>query len=125
MFTLLDLDDSKTLAIKVSDKLTHEDYEKHFIPMLEEHITKHGKVNIFIEAENFQGWEWEAAWDDFKTGIKHRNEFKKVAIVGDKAWEKWLSKTVGLFMDAEVKYFTHDQREEAVKWVKCCGHCKK
>jgi hypothetical protein len=117
MFEFLDLNDEKVFAIKVSNKLTHEDYEKTLIPKLESMIEKHGKISVLIEAVDFQGWEWQAAWDDFKMGITHRHAFNRAAIVGDKAWEEWLSKFAGVIMDADVKYFTHDQREEAVKWV--------
>ncbi len=47
---------------------------------------KDAKVKVFIDGTQLEGWELRAAWDDFKLGLKHKNEFEKIAILGNKKW---------------------------------------
>ena len=105
------------MAVKVSGKLTHQDYRDHFIPALEKAIIQHGTICLLLEASDFHGWEWQAAFDDFKTGIKHRKDFAKIAIAGDQAWEENLVRFARFFVNAEVRYFDHSRLDEAKNWL--------
>ena len=77
-------------VFKASGKLTDADYQQ-FIPRLEELIHEYGKISVLLELEDFHGWEPNAAWDDFKLGLAHPQDFERIAIVGDKAWEHWIA----------------------------------
>jgi len=117
MITFLEFADEKTLAMKVSGKLTHQDYEEFIIPKLELILATHDSAHVYIQAEDFHGWDFRAAWDDFSMGIKHRHEIDRVAIVGDQEWEQWLSKTVALMMKGEVRFFHPAQQQTAQDWI--------
>lgn len=108
------------LHVKASGKATHKDYVNTLIPSLEKEIADADshKINVLMEVADFHGWEIKAGWDDFKTGIKHRKNFNKVALVGDKKWEKVVSKFFSFFISAEVKYFDISQKDEAINWLK-------
>ena len=43
---------------------------------------KEPKVKVLIDGTELEGWELSAAWDDFKLGLKHGNEFENIAIFG-------------------------------------------
>ena len=104
------------LTIKVLGKLTHADYEV-ITPMIDsalESVTD-PKVKALIDATNLEGWELRAAWDDFKIGLKHGSEFKKVAIVGNKNWQEVAAKVGNWFISGEAKYF--EDLEPAVEWL--------
>jgi len=45
------------------------------IPALEQAIADSDKVGLLIEATDFHGWEWRAAFNDFKAGIKAPQRF--------------------------------------------------
>lgn len=110
------VEDNFYLTIKAIGKLTHEDYEK-ITPMLEsalEGITK-PKIKAFIDCKELEGWELEAAWDDFKLGLKHGNEFEKIAILNGKDWIKLGSKIASWFIAGEIKNFENE--DEAFKWL--------
>jgi len=47
--------------------------------------------------------------------MKHGKEFSKLAIVGNKPWEKYLSKIADWFVTGEVEYF--EKYQEAVNWL--------
>ena len=98
--------DQVFLDLKVVGKLTHADYEI-ITPMLDSAIIgiKHPKINVLIDALEFEGWELRAAWDDFKLGIKHGKEFQKIAIVGKENWHEYLAKVGNWFVAGQVKYF--------------------
>jgi|SRR5664279_2618274 SpoIIAA-like len=109
----------RTLVIKATERLTSQDYEKVFIPQLNQLIDKFGKIRVvFYLAENFTGWELGAAWDDAVFGIQHRHHFEKVAVVSDKKWMEWATKIGSYFIDGQVATYTPAEFQDAVTWVK-------
>ncbi len=103
-------------VVKATGVLTDEDYNV-FVPRLEELIREHGPISLLVEFENFKGWEPKAMWADFKLGLKHPDDFRKMAIVGEKAWHQVLAVMAKPFTSGEVKYFDHDQIQEAWDWI--------
>ena len=105
------------LLLKAVGKLTHVDYEI-ITPMLESAIKclEQTKINLLIDASEFEGWELRAAWDDFKLGLKHGAEFHKIAIVGNKKWQKYAAKIGSWFVAGEMQQF--EDLSSAIEWVK-------
>ena len=84
-------EEGKIVHVRVSGKLTQADYDK-LIPAWERIIANAGAMRLLLVMEDFHGWELGAAWDDLRFEMKHRNSVERVAMVGDKAWEKWMTK---------------------------------
>ena len=42
------------------------------------------KIKALIDGTDMEAWELRAAWDDFRLGLRHGNEFSKIAIYGNK-----------------------------------------
>jgi len=55
MITLAATEGSNLLSVKVSGKLTKENYED-FGPKVEALIHQHGKIRVLVELEDFHGW---------------------------------------------------------------------
>jgi len=104
-------------AFKASGKLTDADYQQ-FIPRLEALIQEYGKISVLLELKDFHGWETKAAWDDFKLGLAHPQDFERIAIVGDKAWEHWIALLAKPFTHARVRYFALSDRNAALDWLR-------
>ena len=104
------------LSLKAQGKLTHKDYET-ITPMINSALAevKEPKVKVFIDGTELEGWEPRAAWDDFKLGLKHGNEFEKIAIYGNKKWQEITAKIGGWFISGETKYFENE--EDAITWL--------
>ena len=68
--------------------------------------------------ENFLGWDMHAAWDDFSFGMTHWHHFEKMALVGDKAWEKISAQAADVLMRGEVRFFDLKERDTAWKWIR-------
>ncbi|MFV2058857.1 MAG: STAS/SEC14 domain-containing protein [Thiohalomonadales bacterium] len=104
------------LSLKATGKLTHEDYET-ITPMIDSALgaVKEPQVKVLIDGTEMEGWELRAAWDDFRLGLKHGNEFTKIAIFGNKNWQEITAKIGSWFISGEVKYF--DSKNEALAWL--------
>lgn len=105
------------LALKAQGKLNHQDYEL-ITPMLDSAIAqvKEPKVKALIDATELEGWEIKAAWDDLKLGLKHGNEFEKIAIYGNKKWQEFAGKIGSWFIAGDTQYF--ENADEAIAWLK-------
>ena len=115
MFKYLKEHAGDVAAVKLVEQASRADYES-LLPELEEKIRRFGKINLYWEME-FDGWQPVAAWQDLKFDLKHVNNFKRVALVGDHKWEEWLARMVRPFTTAEVRYYDRSRREEALAWV--------
>jgi len=114
------VDQTIFLSLKVVGTLTHEDYEI-VTPMLEAAISsvKAPKVDVLVDASELTGFELRAIWDDFKLGLKHNNEFNKIAMVGHSRWQELLVKMSRWFIAGEAQYFK--SLAEAIDWLNESG----
>lgn len=97
-------------------KLEKEDYEL-FVPQVEKIMESRDKIRMFVELHDFKGWSAGALWEDTKFGIKHFNDIERLAILGEKKWEKPMAAFVKPFTTAQVKYFDMANREKAHEWI--------
>lgn len=106
----------RVLEVAVSGKLTHDDYER-FIPAFERLAEQHGKLRVLFEMTDFHGWEAAALWDDIKFDLKHFSDIERLAMVGDRQWEKGMSAFCRPFTTATIRYFDQAAIEDARAWV--------
>ena len=106
----------KTLEVRVSGKLTHEDYSQ-FVPAFESMFQRHGRLRVLFEMVDFHGWQAGALWDDLKFDFKHFADIERLAMVGDKRWEKGMSQFCRPFTTAKIRYFEHAELDEARRWL--------
>ena len=64
----------KVLGFRLSGKLHDEDY-RQFVPKIEAAMTAQEMVRLFVQFEDFHGWDLHAAWDDLKFGLRHYGDF--------------------------------------------------
>ena len=104
------------IEISMIGKLKHEDYQL-FVPMIDKALkgAKGLEVDMLVDMRGFKGWEFLAAWDDFKFGVKHRNAFDKMAIIGNKKWEEASTAMMSHLMRGKSKFFK--EREKALSWL--------
>lgn len=109
----------KVLEVEAIGKLSHQDY-KELVPEFERLVRQHGKINILFLMADFHGWDGMALWDDIKFDLKHFADIDRLAMVGDKKWEKGMSVFCKPFTSAKIRYFDHAKISEARTWV--AGH---
>jgi hypothetical protein len=113
---LTELNEGKVLEVYVSGKLAHEDYQ-HFVPEFERLVKKNGKIRVLFEMADFHGWDGSAIWDDIKFDLKHFTDIERLAMVGEKKWEKGMSMFCKPFTTAKIRYFDRACYEEARAWL--------
>ena len=112
----LKTDTSNVLGVKLSGKLTKEDYE-HFVPEVESLIKQHGKIRILLQMHDFHGWSVGALWEDIKFDMKHFGDIEKLAIVGESKWQEGMAKFCKPFTKAKIEYFGHTDEAKAKTWL--------
>jgi hypothetical protein len=108
---------ARTLEARVTEKLTHADYQQ-FASRFETMLEQHGKLNVLFEMVDLHGWEAAVVWDDIRFDAKHFSDIQRLAMVGDQRWEKAMSVASQLFTTAKIRYFDSVAIEEARAWLK-------
>jgi len=104
------------LLLRATGKLTHEDYEI-ITPLIDSALEgyKNPKIKALIDGTELEGWDVGGVWDEFKLRLKHGSKFDKIAIYGNKNWQKIAAKLGTWFIGGEAKYF--ESYGDAVAWL--------
>jgi hypothetical protein len=113
----------KILVVHVSGKLLKADYEC-FVPKFERLVEQHGKLRVLFDMTDFHGWEAGALWEDIKFDIKHFADIERLALVGERKWQRGVAAFCKPFTKATIKYFDHTQAPEARKWLEDARNCQ-
>ncbi|PCI54432.1 MAG: STAS/SEC14 domain-containing protein [Gammaproteobacteria bacterium] len=110
------VDQNFFLSLKAIGKLTHQDYQV-ITPMIDAALKEVAapKIKAIFDVTEMQGWELQAAWDDFKLGLKHGSEFEKIALYGNKHWQEVIANVGSWFISGEVEYF--EEYQQALAWL--------
>ena len=107
----------KAIGFKLSDEVTENEY-KDFIAEIDTIIADQGKIKLLIVVDYPQDFDLKASWDNLVFWIKHIKDIERLAIVGQKEWEKWLELLEKPFIHAEVKYYKKSNTKDAWNWIK-------
>jgi hypothetical protein len=110
------IDDKTIVTITFKDKVDKEDYDL-LLPQLEVIIEKGKRVRMLVVLDDFKGWSMGAAWEDTKFGLAHFNDIEKIAIAGEKKWERLMAVFLKPFTGAVVQYFQWEHLDDARAWV--------
>lgn len=116
MFEKMNESAGNVAGYRVVGKITKDDYES-LVPEVEALVEQEGNIRLLLDMEQFKGEEVEAWGADLKFGREFRKKIDKLAIVGDKRWEKWLTALADPFYAREAEYFKTDDRDAAWSWL--------
>jgi hypothetical protein len=109
-------EDGKILVIKLTGKLSKEDYER-FAPEVDRLIKQHGKLRMLVQMHDFHGWTAGALWQDIKFDLKNFRQIERLALVGEKTWEHGMATFCKPFTSATIRYFDRTEAEQAEAWI--------
>ena len=109
MLTLIDGLPDHVIGIRITDKLRAEDYEKQLIPLINERLEKHRKLDFLccIDGE-WKGMEAGAVWQDLRLGLGRIGHWARLAIVSDIGWMENAVKLFSVFSPGELRHFDGD-----------------
>ena len=108
--------EARIVSLALTGKLDKTDYEA-FMPKIEEQIKQRGKIRLLVELIDFHGWKFSGLIEDTKFGFRHFNDIDRLAIVGDRKWEKGMATFCKPFTTASIRYFEHEELEDAKTWL--------
>jgi hypothetical protein len=108
--------DGKVVIVRLTGKLQKEDYGQ-FVPEVDRLVQQHGKLRMLFEMLDFHGWTAGAMWEDTKFAFHHFRNIERLAIIGEKKWQKGMATFCRPFTAAEVRYFERSQGQEAHDWL--------
>ena len=94
-------------------RIAKDDYQALVI---EDLVEQSSSVGLLLDMEQFEGEEttWSA---ELRSGKAFRQKTEKLAVVGDKRWEKWLETLIDPFHAAEASFYKADEMEQAWAWL--------
>ena len=118
MLTVIEGLPGHVIGIRINDKLRAEDYEKQLIPLVNEKLKHHHKLDLLccIEGE-WKGMEAGAVWQDLRLGLGKIGHWARMAIVTDIKWMENAIKLFRLFSPGELRHFNSADYEVAKAWV--------
>lgn len=104
------------LGFRAVGKIVKEDYAI-LVAEAEQVVAEAGSLRLLLDLEALAGEEVKAWGADLKFGHDFRKKIEKLAIVGDKKWQKWLTAVADPFYAREAHFFHTADRDAAWAWV--------
>jgi len=105
------------IGYKLSGTITKDDYGV-MVPEVEELVKEHGSIRLLLDIEEFKREAVRAWGADMKFGKHLRNQIDKMAIVGDKKWEEWMTHLAKPFFANDSKFFHPADAASAWAWLR-------
>jgi hypothetical protein len=124
MFSI-DTTNGKYVRIHASGRLGASDYDA-LEPALEAELARRGGrappstgsgQGLLLDLTGWRGWTAGGLVRDVRFDLRHRNSFARIAVVGDRAWHKWLTIAAKPVFSGAMRYFDAAREREAVEWV--------
>lgn len=113
--------DKNLVAISITGKLTEEDL-KTFEDLFRISHERYGKLNLLLRLQRFDGWENpKTFFQDFKTWWDLSGNFQRVAVLGDKLWERLLielDRPFSAMMGMDLRYFDISDKNKALAFCR-------
>jgi hypothetical protein len=106
----------KVLVVHAIGKLEKADYPP-FVAEFERRVQKPRKQHVLFNMTGLHGWDAGAAWEDLKFDVKHFADIDRLAMVGDKKWQRGMAIFFKPFIKAATRYFDESESAEARKWL--------
>ncbi len=113
----LEQHDDRLLILRVGGELKKSELDAVQSEFVQK-IAGTGPATLLVLLEDFAGWERGEQWGDTDFFFSHRNDFEKIAVVGDPRWEAQVLAFAGAGLrKGPVKMFPEREESEARAWL--------
>lgn len=118
MFIITDSKDNNFVRIEAVGNITKQDYSDNLEPFLDKIKGEKRRIKVLFHAGvDFEGYNIEAFWEDFKLSLHHLHTFEKCAIVTDVSWIRNSCRFFSPLIPFSVKIFTNSDLSAAQDWI--------
>lgn len=82
--------DRDLVSLEVEARLTEEDYDQ-VLPEIERLIDSRGALRFIVDITALKAIESKALLRDIIFDLKHREAYRRVAMIGDRTWQQWVT----------------------------------
>ena len=105
-------------GVRAIGKVSKEDYEHVFVPLLDEARREGRRVRFLYQlGPEFEGFTPGAAWEDAKIGLHSMRLFDGCAVVTDLGWIRESTRLMGFLMPCPVRSFDDRELDKAIQWL--------
>jgi hypothetical protein len=117
MFEKLTESSGPVVGYKIVGKVTVEDYQQ-LDPEIQALVNQYDRVCLLLDLQESAGEETKAWLPHLKFGHRFHDKIVKLAIIGDKRWEKWVAALADPFYAKDAKFFHPDETDKAWAWLR-------
>lgn len=117
--TILPQSEGKMVAFQYSGYITKKEYLATLPAAMDATIEKYGRMNVLCSfAEDYEGWEEEAAQVNMKDVLNRAAFVDKIAYVNPPSSKVFQTKLLGSkIFNGEIKYFNAGDMDKALSWL--------
>jgi len=108
--------DGRAMRLAVAGHLSHDDY-RAMIPAMEAAIARHGNISLLADMTALDSMSPRAVLDDLAFDLGHLRDFERLAVVGNREWQEWMTRLAAHMTSAEMRYFDAAEAEAAWVWA--------
>jgi len=116
MYHQLKESSANILGFKIVGGITKKQ-KKRICKVLEKQISESGKIRLFLVIEPHGKMDAELLLFDLNFTLIYFDKIERMAVIGNKLWEKTWIALFGLFSHIRTKYFDRSEIEAAWKWI--------
>ena len=116
MYHQLKKSSANIVGLRIIGGLTKKQ-KKEICRILEKQRGKSGTIRLLFFIEPYKTKDPESLLFDLNVVMTYSDKIERLAVVGNKAWEKTWIALLGLFSHIRTKHFDHSERQAAWKWI--------
>lgn len=117
MFQKLEEGAGNIVGYKLGGTVTDEEVEA-FASEFERVRAVEGRLRVVLLMDYPQDFELKAAWDNLLFWTQHFKDVDRLALVGQKEWEKWIELVERPFIHVQIRYFKSAHVQQAWSWIR-------
>ena len=109
---------ANVVGFEADGVVTADDYAERMAPAIERALEDGPRPRfLYVLGPDFEKFDLGAAFADAKLGVRHFNDFERIAIVTDRDWIEHTAGAFGALMPCPVRTFKMDELADAKAWV--------
>lgn len=117
MVEIIPMPTNNVVGLKLKGNISIKDFER-IADLIREKEKSEDKIGIYVEVEKFTGVSIPTLIEELTFVFRRFNKFDKKAVVADKKWiEKVVNISNKIFSGIEVKYFSFQEKQQALDWI--------